>query len=105
MKVKTSVSLSKGILDELDRVVGPGGRSEYIEQAVREALRAWRRAKRNAHDAAIYSEMAKNDRFQKESTETVEAFGVPWWELGDEIELTDEAEARIAHENSRRATG
>lgn len=44
MKVKTSVSISKELVDELDREISDsGGRSAFIEAAVRVRLREFRR--------------------------------------------------------------
>jgi metal-responsive CopG/Arc/MetJ family transcriptional regulator len=104
MKVKTSVSLSKELLDELDGRLGDGSRSEFIERVLKQRLREIRRDERNARDAEIYRRLADDPAFQQEVQETLED-AVPWWELGDEIELTDELEARIARENELRAAG
>jgi Arc/MetJ-type ribon-helix-helix transcriptional regulator len=104
MKVKTSVSLSKDLLDELDSRVADGSRSEFIEQALKQRLREIRRAERNARDAEIYRRIADDPAYNQEVQNTFED-AAPWWELGDEIELTDEVEGRIARENDLRAAG
>lgn len=107
MKVKTSVSLSEELLRQLDEIVGEGGnRSQFIEAALKQRLREIRRAERNARDAAIYASLTPEQiaEHEKETAETLK-LAVPWWELGDEIELTDEVEARLARENALRAAG
>ena len=105
MKVKTSVSLSEELLRQLDAELGrDGNRSQFIEDSVKRRLRELRRAERDARDAEIYEQLANEPGYQKELQETLED-AVPWWELGDEIELTTEVEARIARENEFRAAG
>ena len=105
MKVKTSVSLSEELLRQHDAEVGKdGNRSQFIEAAVKQRLREIRRAERNARDAEIYRQLADDPDYQREVQLTLET-SVPWWELGDEIELTDEVEARIAREHEFRAAG
>lgn len=105
MKVKTSVSLSKELLAAIDQAVGPGGnRSDFIEKALRRQLREIRRARRNARDREIYERMEHDPGHQRE-TEEVHAQAIPWWELGDDVELSDEVIARLEREEARRATG
>lgn len=98
MKIKTSVSLSEDILREVDERIGSAGnRSEFLEEAVRIRLRDIRRAERNAKDAAIYARMAADPEMQREAEENLK-FSVPWSELGDDVEVSDEVEARWARE-------
>jgi len=54
MKVKTSVTLSEEILEQLDRALGPGdNRSAVTERALREYLTSRARLKREADDLEI----------------------------------------------------
>ena len=54
MKVKTSVSLSKDLVEELDRELADArGRSEFIEAAVRVRLRQLKRARNFDHEVAM----------------------------------------------------
>lgn len=100
MKVKTSVTLSRELLDELDGRVGQGSRSSFIEDALKRRLREVRRAEREAHAAALYASLAPA---QVENSDVAQ-FGVDPLLLGDDVELTDEVLDRIAHEDARRAS-
>jgi len=105
MKVKTSVSLSKELLAAIDDTIGQGGnRSEFIERAVRRQLREIRRAQRDAHDREIYGRLTNDPEHQRE-TEEDHAHAIPWWELGDDVELSNEVIARLEREEALRATG
>ena len=60
MKEKTSVTLSKEVLKGIDRLAGPEqSRSAFIENVLREHLRARERAERDARDIAIINRNAK----------------------------------------------
>nr|HMO96885.1 hypothetical protein [Tepidiformaceae bacterium] len=85
-------------------VVGDGSRSEFIERAIKQRIREIKRAARNAKDAAIYARLAADPQFKGDAEEALE-FAVPWWELGDDVQLSDEVEARIAREHDLRAAG
>lgn len=105
MKVKTSVTLSEDVLQRLREQLGPGGnRLEFIEEAVRQRLRDIRRAERDARDRAIYERMAADAQIQAEVLDNLE-LAVPWWELGDEVEVSDEVRKRWKAEGRLRATG
>lgn len=105
MKVKTSVTLSEKLLAAIDEVAGPGcNRSAVLEEAAIEWVRRKRREERDAKDAAIYARMASDPEVVRESEETLE-FQVPWWEVGDDVELNDEVQARIDREEALRAPG
>jgi len=105
MKVKTSVTLSEDVLQRLQEQLGPGGnRSEFIEEAVRQRLRDIRRAERDARDRAIYERMAADAQIQAEVLDNLE-LAVPWWDLGDEVEVSDEVRKRWEVEGRLRATG
>lgn len=105
MKVKTSVTLSEDVLKQLDAALGArGNRSEFIEETLKRRLRDIRRAERDARDAAIYARMAADPEVQREIEET-HSFAVPWWELGDDVELSDEVVERLEREAAARAAG
>ena len=105
MKVKTSVSLSKDLLDAIDAYLGATGqRSEFIEKAIRCQLREIRRVERDARDAEIYARLAEDPEHQRDVAD-VHAFSVPWPELGDEVELSDEVLARLARKDALREAG
>ena len=101
MKIKTSVSLSEELLAELDKEVGAGARSAFIERAIKQRLREIRRAERNARDAEIYASLTPEQLAESDVTD----YGIDPLELGDHVELTDEVEERIARENALRAAG
>jgi metal-responsive CopG/Arc/MetJ family transcriptional regulator len=105
MKVKTSVTLSEKLLAAIDEVAGPGcNRSAVLEEAAAEWVRRRRREERDRIDADIYARLASDPELQKETQETLE-LQAPWWDLGDDIELSDEVLARIAAEETTRAAG
>ena len=59
MKVKTSVTLSEEIVEELDRITGDGcNRSQMIERAVAEYLERKRRRIRETRDLEILNRSA-----------------------------------------------
>ena len=89
MKTKTSLSLSKDVLAELDTAVGPeGNRSAFIETLIRRYFRDLRRAERDRHDAEIYARIAGNPDFESDVLD----YSIDIAELGDDAsELLDEA--------------
>lgn len=63
MKVKTSITLSKTLLDAVDNLAGKtGNRSAVIEQAVREFVQKQQREARDARDLALFRRHA--DEFE-----------------------------------------
>jgi len=59
MKIKTSVTLSKTLLAEIDLHAGRGAnRSEFIETAVRSYILALERERKNLRDLAIINRRA-----------------------------------------------
>jgi metal-responsive CopG/Arc/MetJ family transcriptional regulator len=105
VKVKTSVTLSEKLLAAIDEVAGPGcNRSAVLEEAATEWVRRKRGEEREAKDMAIYARMAADPELQREIEETLE-LQPPWWEVGDEVELTDAVQARIDAEERLRAAG
>jgi metal-responsive CopG/Arc/MetJ family transcriptional regulator len=74
MKVKTSITLSKGILEEIDQLCDQyGNRSALIEEAVRAFLDGMARRRRDLQDIEILNGRA--DALNKEA-EDVLAFQV-----------------------------
>jgi len=59
MKVKTSITISKELLREIDRIVSKSGnRSLFIEEAVREYLKGKKRQLRDRNDTEIINRSA-----------------------------------------------
>ena len=59
MKSKTSITLSRDLLDDLDRIVGDSGnRSRMIEAAVREYIKGHIREARDRRDRELINENA-----------------------------------------------
>jgi metal-responsive CopG/Arc/MetJ family transcriptional regulator len=59
MKSKTSITLSRDLLEDLDRVIGSSGnRSRVIETAVREYIRRHIREARERRDLELINENA-----------------------------------------------
>jgi metal-responsive CopG/Arc/MetJ family transcriptional regulator len=60
MKVKTSVTLSPGVLAAIDRVAGKGcSRSEFIERAVQDYVRRTEREARRAKEIELLNAIAE----------------------------------------------
>ena len=71
MKVKTSVTLSADILEQVDRLLEGGtSRSALLEQALREFLANRKRRKRDAQDLEILNSRA--DELNREAREVLE---------------------------------
>ena len=99
MKVKTSVSLSEEVLRSIDEIAGPGcNRSAILEQAAAEWIRRKRRAQLDAREAEIFANLTLE---QLESD--VLEYTVDPEELGDDLELLPEVEARLRREEEDRA--
>jgi len=63
MKSKTSITLSLGLIEKLDRIVGPNGsRSDLIEKAVQEYLERRMRAERDRRELEILNRSARRMR-------------------------------------------
>lgn len=70
-KVKTSVTLSRDLLAEVDRLLRKGGsRSALLEQALREFLANRKRRKRDASDLEILN--ARSDELNEEALDVLE---------------------------------
>ena len=60
MKVKTSITLSEGVMNAIDRRAKQyGSRSEFIEAALRAFMAQIARGERNARDLKIINRRAK----------------------------------------------
>ena len=78
MKVKTSVTLTPQLIEAIDQQCGAGGtRSEFLEKAAWEVLRARQRYERGERDKRIYEEHA--DELNAEA-EDVLAMQAAWAE-------------------------
>jgi metal-responsive CopG/Arc/MetJ family transcriptional regulator len=70
MKVKTSVSLSREVLSQVDNLISPGNRSDFIEQALIKYIELIYREKRNQNDLARINAVA--DRLNEEAREVLQ---------------------------------
>ncbi len=71
MKIKTSITLSREVLAELDRLVSAGtNRSRLIERAVREFIANTKREQRDAADRATLN--AHHEKFSRVMEETLD---------------------------------
>lgn len=93
MKVKTSVSLSEELLEEIDREP-KASRSEYIERVLKQHFRLKRREERGQRDAAIYARMSADELREAEEWLAVQP---------DLAEFGDDAQDLIEAENERAA--
>lgn len=76
MKQKTSITLSPGLLAELDRLAGPGAsRSAYIERVLRRHIRRRAAVGRDAADLAAFNRAAP--RLNREMSDVLE-FQARW---------------------------
>ena len=81
MKVKTSVTLSPQLIEAIDQQCGAGGtRSEFLEKAAWEVIRARQRHERDERDKRIYEEFA--DEYNAEA-EDVLYMQAAWAEESD----------------------
>jgi metal-responsive CopG/Arc/MetJ family transcriptional regulator len=88
MKVKTSVTLSRELLDAIEQTVGQSAsRSEFLERVAWKALREQWRRERDERDIAIYESLPQS--FFDEAKEAAELFGVDPMTLGDEFSEDD----------------
>ena len=86
MKVKTSVTLTPQLIEAIDQQCGAGGtRSEFLEKAAWEVIRARQRHERGEKDKRIYAERA--DELNAEA-EDVLAMQAAW---AEDLEPDDEA--------------
>ena len=75
MKVKTSITLSEDLLKEVDRLAGAHkNRSDFIEKALRAAVREVERKRQDARDLEILNRNA--DALNREAEDVLD-FQVP----------------------------
>lgn len=87
MKVKTSVTLSPGLLEAIDRRCEHGrSRSEFLEHAAWEVIHRAEQMERDARDIEIYRRLGPN--MGAEALESLQ-FAVDPSELGDEFSEED----------------
>jgi metal-responsive CopG/Arc/MetJ family transcriptional regulator len=70
MKVKTSITLTKVVLEMIDAAIGKSGnRSEFIEQAVEHYIRQQLKEQRERHDLDILNHYT--DRLNREAKDVL----------------------------------
>jgi metal-responsive CopG/Arc/MetJ family transcriptional regulator len=74
-KVKTSVSLSEGLLHAIDVLAGKSSRSAWIERSVRASVQRALRRQRDENEVRLLNEHA--DSLNRESTDAL-AYQTPW---------------------------
>ena len=71
MKVKTSITLSEDLLEQLDELAGEiGSRSAVLEEALREFLMNRKRRQRDARDLRILN--AHSEELNREARDVLE---------------------------------
>lgn len=71
MKAKTSITLSKDVITQVDKLAGSKeSRSAFIERVLRKYMRERKRATLNARDLARINQAA--DRLNKEAADVLE---------------------------------
>lgn len=74
-KVKTSVSLSEGLLQAVDALAGKASRSAWIERSVRASVQRALRRQRDENEVRLLNEHA--DSLNRESADAL-AYQAPW---------------------------
>ena len=74
-KVKTSVSLSEGLLHAVDVLAGKSSRSAWIERSVRASVQRALRRRRDENEVRLLNEHA--DSLNRESADAL-AYQTPW---------------------------
>jgi len=74
-KVKTSVSLSQGLLHAVDVLAGKSSRSAWIERSVRASVQRALRRRRDDNEVRMLNEHA--DSLNRESADAL-AYQTPW---------------------------
>lgn len=90
MKVKTSVSLSEEVLAELDREA-KHGRSEFIEQVLKQHFRLMRREERGRREREALQRLVDRPEFESDVLD----YGVDPFELGDDVEVLVDDEPAV----------
>ena len=74
-KVKTSVSLSEGLLHAVDVLAGKSSRSAWIERSVRASVQRALRRRRDENEVRLLNEHA--DSLNRESADAL-TYQTPW---------------------------
>ncbi len=74
-KVKTSVSLSEGLLRAVDMLAGKSSRSAWIERSVRASVRRALKRQRDDDEVRLLNEHAES--LNRESADAL-AYQTPW---------------------------
>jgi len=74
-KVKTSVSLSEGLVHAIDVLAGKSRRSAWIERSVRASVQRALRRQRDENEVRLLNEHA--DSLNRESADAL-AYQTPW---------------------------
>jgi metal-responsive CopG/Arc/MetJ family transcriptional regulator len=74
-KVKTSVSLSEGLLQAVDALAGKASRSAWIERSLRASVQRALRRQRDENDVRLLNEHA--DSLNRETADAL-AYQTPW---------------------------
>ena len=74
-KVKTSVSLSEGLLQAVDALAGKASRSAWIERSVRASVQRALRRQRDENEVRLLNE--HSDSLNRESADAL-AYQTPW---------------------------
>lgn len=74
-KVKTSVSLSEGLLQAVDALAGKASRSAWIERSVRASVQRALRRQRDEDEVRLLNE--HSDSLNRESADAL-AYQTPW---------------------------
>lgn len=87
MKVKTSVTLSREVLEGIDKLADGMSRSEFIEKVLKQQIRLVEREERDRRDEKIYASLTP----QQLAESDVLDYSVDPMLLGDDVEvLTDD---------------
>jgi len=70
MKVKTSITLSDYLLEEIDEIASPSKRSYFIEQAILAYIEKTKRHRRDVTDLKLLNRSAT--KFNKEASAVLE---------------------------------
>jgi hypothetical protein len=74
-KVKTSVSLSEGLLQAVDALAGKASRSAWIERSIRASVRRAVRRRRDENEVRLLNEHA--DRLNRDGADVLR-YQAPW---------------------------
>ena len=76
MKVKTSVTLSRELIEAIDQQANCDSRSDFLERAAWEVIKRIQRQAGDAHDAAIYAKYG--DEYNADAEDALEYQSTDW---------------------------